>query len=234
MAGVTLNYKGSKIAAIGAYGSKTIQTFGKYCEADIGVTFSEGPVYPPLPSAYQELQYLSTGSESTAPALGYPRINTGNTYPIHAGDIFRFNFRGSGILVGKRTDGWNINVGPSNDYFNVYSGNTIFCSWRLLTQETTDWMSACGSPTSGIGDGSFDYGQWGTDYHFYGDLGILTVSRIEVINGGSYDTIEYIERVIKALIPCYRKADGVNGFYDTVNDVFYTAVTGTFERGPEI
>ena len=233
MAGVTLNYKDSKIATLDAYGSKAIQTSGKYCEADIGVTYSEGPVYPPLPSAYQELQYLSTGSKSTAPALGYPRINTGNAYPIQAGDIFRFNFRGYDTPVGLRDNGWNIAVTPADDYFNVYYGNAIFCSWRLLTQETTDWMSACGSPDR-IGDGSFDYGQWGTDYHFYGDLGILTVSRRMVVNGGSYDTIEYVERVVKALIPCYRKADGVNGFYDTVNDVFYTAVTGTFERGPEI
>lgn len=229
MAGVTLTYKGNTIAAMGAYGSKTIQTSGKYCEADIGVAYSEGPVYPPLPSDYQELEYLTTGADQ-----GYPRINTGSAYPIQAGDIFRFNFRGSGTPMGKRSSGWNIAVDPANDFFSVYSGNPIFCSWRLLTQETTDWMSACGIPTGGIGDGNFDYGQWGGDYHYDGDLGVLTVSRRVVVNGGSYDSIEYVDRVVKALIPCYRKADGVNGFYDTVNDVFYTAVTGTFERGPEI
>jgi len=39
MADVTLTYKGSTIAELSASGSKTINTAGKYCEADIGLTY---------------------------------------------------------------------------------------------------------------------------------------------------------------------------------------------------
>lgn len=43
------------------------------------------------------------------------------------------------------------------------------------------------------------------------------------------------ETIVRNFIPCYRKADGVVGLYDTVNDVFYTnAGTGTFEKGAKV
>ena len=39
MADVTLTYKGNTIAELSASGNKTIETAGKYCEADIGLTY---------------------------------------------------------------------------------------------------------------------------------------------------------------------------------------------------
>ena len=44
MADVTLSYKGSTIAELSASGSKTIETAGKYCEADIGLVYAR-PVW---------------------------------------------------------------------------------------------------------------------------------------------------------------------------------------------
>lgn len=43
------------------------------------------------------------------------------------------------------------------------------------------------------------------------------------------------DKVVRNLVPCYRKADNVAGMYDLVNDVFYTnAGTGEFIVGGEI
>lgn len=37
------------------------------------------------------------------------------------------------------------------------------------------------------------------------------------------------------LVPCYRKADNVPGFYDVINSAFYTnSGTGTFGIGPDV
>ena len=41
--------------------------------------------------------------------------------------------------------------------------------------------------------------------------------------------------LIQYFIPCYRRSDNVIGFYDLVNDVFYTnAGSGTFSKGPNV
>jgi len=40
---------------------------------------------------------------------------------------------------------------------------------------------------------------------------------------------------VQDFVPCYRKADGVIGMYDIVNDVFYqNAGTGTFTKGADV
>lgn len=51
---------------------------------------------------------------------------------------------------------------------------------------------------------------------------------------GSYFTFDYITRLFD-LVPCYRKSDSEPGFYDVINNVFYTnAGSGTFVVGPEV
>lgn len=51
---------------------------------------------------------------------------------------------------------------------------------------------------------------------------------------GGYFALDFITRLFD-LVPCYRKADTVIGFYDVVNDVFYTNEgTGTFVKGPDV
>lgn len=51
---------------------------------------------------------------------------------------------------------------------------------------------------------------------------------------GSYFALDFITKLFD-LVPCYRKADTVIGFYDVVNDVFYTNKgTGTFVKGPDV
>ena len=41
--------------------------------------------------------------------------------------------------------------------------------------------------------------------------------------------------IVRNLVPCYRKLDGVIGMYDLVNDKFYTNLgTGTFLKGKDV
>lgn len=57
MADVTLTYKGNTIAELSDSGSKTIQTAGKYCEDDIGLTYvSPGGGGAVLPSFMNHLE----------------------------------------------------------------------------------------------------------------------------------------------------------------------------------
>lgn len=229
MADVTLTYKGNTILELNDSAEKSIKTAGKYLEDDIGLTYVDPgggstPIYPSLPEEYQELEYLTTNE-----TLGYPRINT-DSFSLQGADVVTVIVRGGGPVVGKRDNGWNANIGTMTQTLITYNCSKLFVSWEQITQAPGEFASVC--VMTGI-SGAFDYGQWGTDYHYTGDLGILTVSRGTVVNGGTYDTIEYKYVVVMALIPCYRKSDDVNGFYDSVNDVFYTAITGTFARGPE-
>lgn len=187
------------------------------------------PPYPPLPSDYQELEYL------TSPANVWPRINTGSS-PNIAGDIYRFDIRGVGTPIGKRYSGWNAGVDVISTLgCSGWNSTKVYQSWDYLSQQPGDWCSVAFTCNYA---GEFDYGSWGpptgpSGDHYTGDLGKLLVERRIVIGGNTYDKLDLAIKVVMALIPCYRKSDGANGFYDTVNDVFYTAVNGAFTRGPE-
>lgn len=61
----------------------------------------------------------------------------------------------------------------------------------------------------------------------------------EYVDAGYFRIYECIiwenQNRIRNFIPCYRREDGVNGMYDTINGVFYiNAGTGEFIRGPEV
>lgn len=190
-----------------------------------------GSEYPPLPSEYQELEYLRTTAES-----GYARINTVG-YGVQAGDHIRLSFRGYGVICGQRNSGWNFNVDTVNNFNAIlYNCYKVFYSWEVLEQELGDWCT-CELGFNNTYSTDMTYGGWGSstssmNYNFFGDLGILLVFRPVVI-GNDPKELNYSFECVRALIPCYRKSDGVNGFYDTVADVFHIAFMGTFTRGPE-
>lgn len=216
MSDVTLTYKGNTILELDDSDSKLIKTAGKYLEDDIELDYvksgGEAP-YPPLPSDYQELEYLETNAGNGHP---YVVVNA-----ITAGDYIRVNFLGDGVILGSRVNSWNMNIACSNKSYTTYYCGKIFVSWELITQDVDTWSSFQIQNNYSV---SFNYGRWDGSYLYNGKLGILTVERWGSPKG-TYDDIKLVKVV--ALIPCYRKADGVNGFYDTVNDVFYTAVLST-------
>ena len=81
MADVEVSYKGSTIGSLSASGSLTLETEGKYCEDDIGITYVSpggGGSYDPygLPSGYTALKYLkSTGTQWVKTDIS-PTLNT--------------------------------------------------------------------------------------------------------------------------------------------------------------
>lgn len=94
---------------------------------------------------------------------------------------------------------------------NVY--RTIYCA-RLIDSDNADMV------------GTFLLGNFNnvdTPYTM-GFIGYLHFAKL-------YDE----GKMIRYLVPCYRKVDDVIGMYDLVNDVFYTnAGTGTFAKGGDI
>lgn len=186
--------------------------------------------YPDLPSGYTELEYLVADTS-------YPRITV--SFQQQTGDLMRLQFQkdnnnSENVIVGKRSSGWNYNIKPSaTDGDSTYGNISVkYRSWKEFNK-TLDDVCSVEFQFTGTYD-KFDYGQWGTDYHFTGKLYPLFIRRLGIDDTGTNakNTELYLKCVL-ALIPCYRNSDNVNGFYDTVNDQFYTAVSGTFISGPE-
>ena len=172
-----------------------------------------------MPSDYQELEYLTTDGNNGHPyiTVNAPRV----------GDIIQVYFLGAGVIIGSRVDSWNFNVDVATHTAIPYYCSKLYASWDVITQDFNTWSSFAVGATPAV---TFNYGRWDGSYLYNGNLGIMLIKRIGSTDG-TYDSIGYIN--VAALIPCYRKADGVNGFYDTINEIFYTSPTGTFTRGPE-
>ena len=70
--------------------------------------------------------------------------------------------------------------------------------------------------------------------------GYLTLSRRTAVNfKGKYYYFKVTDRatglLVRDMIPCYRKADGVIGMYDTISGQFFTnAGTGEFRKGSDV
>lgn len=235
MADITLSYKGSTIATMSASGSKTIQTAGKYCEADIGLVYEKPEnTLPPLPSAYQEVEYIETGEDQ-----GYAYIRGFN---IPAKTYVYLDADGSGQIFGNEQS-LNLSIITADKYFVTY-GNyiEIFKSWDLITgsNRATFGLYFTSSYTN------MNLGLWranqytysGKIYKMYGlnlvkALALSTTPESIVLTSHG-DAHWTGSQWVFCLVPCYRKADNAAGFYDTVNDVFYTARQGTFSVGPDV
>lgn len=187
-----------------------------------------GITYPELPSGYKEVQYLSTGPSYSYPYIIFPGITSG--------DIVVLTHCGDGVIGGNEQS-FNINTACVSTFSLVIYGNytAIWKSWEQIEQQLGDVVSL-GLRFSGTYT-NVKYGLWrANSYTYTGNL-----YKLLVVNPYAFDvsgnTAEGIVPKLQcryALLPCYRIADGVNGFYDTVNDVFYTAQQGTFGRGPEV
>lgn len=185
--------------------------------------------YPALPAEYQELEYLSTGPEQSYPYITF-------TTAIESGDIVILKYQGEGVIAGNEQS-FNINVyGVSKfDIFVYGSYAPIWKSWEQITQQLGD-TAAIGLRFSGRYV-NVNYGLWrANSYTYTGKLyKFLVINPYYFeLNGATVDDIEQTLAYRIALLPCYRKSDDVNGFYDVVNNQFYTAQQGSFARGPEV
>ena len=233
MSDVTLTYKGATIAELNASGNKTLKTSGKYCDADIQLEYVKSGSYESpfdVPAEYQRLEYLETDAS-------YPRVSAPFIYGSGDYIILRVlcTHNQHGYAAGKYSD-WNIGIHTANKLYTVTGFGIVGFSWDYYTQGIDDPATAILAASSGKSQySSIDFGGFGSNYHFIGKLYYLVIVR-PIVNQTNNDIIPIISQssVVYTLIPCYRKSDGVNGFYDTVNNNFYTTVQGAFTRGPEV
>ncbi len=230
MSDVTLTYKGATIAELNASGNKTLKTSGKYCDADIQLEYVKSggsAIVPPLPSTYQQLEYLENGEDDTKVKVSLYRGYSSITF-------FVVKVKGTnnsrGVVAGihsvaEGSVAWNENIKQPSQQFVDYNSQMLDTSWNYTWYDPNGPMIAVFRPTARETD--FYLGGWGGgDNWFDGKIYYLyVVSPVELAAS---------KTLLCALIPCYRKSDGVNGFYDTVNNTFYTAISGSFTRGPEV
>ena len=169
---------------------------------------------PTLPSEYQEVEYL------TNDGYCWCEINCS----IYAHDKIAVSFSLSSDA-------------PSSECGICGKSN----SWEILTQNNTVtvWGNISGSPVSISRDAKVNYSAI-----FTGDPTDFLWGRYKEdrypFTGNMYSLRLYVEHGTKEhnyllLVPCYRKADNVPGFYDVINSTFYTNQgTGTFGIGPDV
>lgn len=210
-----------------------------------------------LPSAYQQVSHIETD--------GNQYIDTGVMASDHADGIrylFRGNFtkftspNGNNYLFGcyvsgSRTGNPTVNKSTSSTYIIVGNQAAQIAVMSKQPAIGEDFELQCTATSENVPatTGSFN----GTDM-------ILTSSATAArnvampaaniwlfwINGLSTAT-KYCGKLyaftmdtadgtpIRNFVPCYRKADGVIGLYDTVGGVFYTnAGTGSFAKGADV
>ena len=235
MADITLSYKGSTIATMSASGSKTIQTAGKYCEDDISLVYQKPENVPPaLPSDYQEVEYIETGADQ-----GYAYINGFN---IPEKTYVYLDADGAGQIMGNEQS-FNVSIDTSINYYTPYGNyHDIFKSWDIIqgTGRSTFGLLFTGTYNN------VNLGLWRANTYTYTGkiykmyclnlvkgiaLGAAPESIVLTSHGDAHWTGS---QWVFCLVPCYRKFDNVAGFYDTVNNVFYTAKQGTFSVGPDV
>jgi hypothetical protein len=194
-----------------------------------------------LPNEYQEVEYLEL--------TGTQYINTGYTAPENSnveveiktstqidgnGRRFLFGTRGGASFIlwfgdyqNKLYYDFHYGTGSgSGSWINDYVNGTIM---DIKMNSTGLYINGNTMDSSGAGT-SFA----GCTYPMY--LGAIYTGSIMGYYGGRiYScTIKNGSTPIRNFIPCYRKSDNIPGFYDMVNNQFYTnAGTGTFLVGKD-
>lgn len=201
--------------------------------ATINVSVSSSPK---LPSQFQKVEYL----EST----GTQYINTG--YYADGGSSFEFKITYGttrGVVFGSYNSYWTNGYGYYHNNGNGdtewvhYYGNTstgypglnnstqeikiikgsVYINGQLVLALTPLSFSKLKYPTF------FYAGNWGGTR---AEQPISAKIYYFTIKSGDYPLMDFV--------PCYRKSDNVMGFYDIINQVFYTnAGTGDFIKGPD-
>lgn len=210
------------------------------------VTVSEAPL---LPTEYQQVEYIkATGTQHIITDLMVETANntTSNSIRLYTADIdFQFDEWQSsyatnimagfgataGLWIGYANAVTNIAMGTSSG--NYFSGDPTtrhqyhYAVSGLNGVWTREDSASISRASSGSGERHFDL--------FYLEVTSGTQNNFH-FNGKLYSCKVFKSGVaVLDLYPCYRKADGVIGLYDTVNNRFYTNNgSGTFLKGADV
>lgn len=186
-----------------------------------------GGTEPALPSEYQEVEYIDftphAGYSVTIPQTAVWEIKVSPDTIPSSGDYCAFGYRLQTSnamdfefrLANTHEMGfWLRNTNVDSDYIaSVSEGDIVTLRGTMFGARTTAFIGryATYSSTAYFGfDGKIYYVK---GWDLYGELKCK-------------------------FVPCYRKADNVVGFYDVVNDVFYSTLSsqggGSVAKGPDV
>lgn len=183
-----------------------------------------------LPDAYQRCEYV----ENTNTAMidtGWKRVDSTK---IEIEASFNGGQSSTGILVGF--------VEGAANWFGINTSNELLVGPTAKLQNTTysaknsfDISFSASDVTVVCGNDSTT--RSGTVVSNV-NLCIFAVAAKTYNCKAKVYSIKISDRdtIVRIFIPCYRKADGVIGFYDVLNNVFYTNgnTSGSFTKGPDV
>lgn len=179
-----------------------------------------GTVEPALPNTYQEVQYVTAnGSQWIDPDF------TLNYY-----DMMRIKaIRASGSTTGEQDIvGYRDNNVRWDAYFQ---GSSFYADNNCVITGGSAGNGSCDMLLSVKASTKFSYGsyRYTNRYPFYGNMYTLRIYRPNLSDQKC--TINLVAKYV----PCYRISDNKVGFYDVVNEKFWTSAgSGNFVAGPNI
>lgn len=218
------------------------------CETKNGTKFNstaDMPISNYLPEEYQQVEYIeSTGSEMID--TNYNSSPKTDTIEM----AFKFNSIQRRMIGGNNLDGWGLD---EYEWWYSYYVPSEKIDRMELTIKTFDksgttivLQNGCDSLKHIIKRDALSV-YW--DNNYVGKLNSNNVpnqftSTFKLFAArSSYNAIAriYYTRIsnqgimIRDLVPCYRKTDGVIGMYDIANNAFYTNQgSGNFSKGPNV
>jgi len=215
----------------------------KVKKAYVGVNGVAKRIYPRLPDAYQEVEYLYGN--------GTPYINTGLT----AADIdeYAYSFKKPyakygavfGNYVSEDSDVVRAIFTASENngmylYLNTKASGGSLSSTLNIDYDNFNEVSVSIDSTTITGTTN---GATKTRSIVHGNENLTNIALFHTRCSVSASNASYIKyfifkkngKEVRNFVPCYRKSDNVAGMYDVANDVFYTnAGNGAFTVGSDV
>ena len=239
-------------------GQKTITQNGTYNPpsgvdgyAPVTVNVSGGGGGSSLPAEYQEVEYIDfTGAQF----FSVPADFTTTAKPVLYTKSALTSDSGSSemCIIGNGDAGSSSSTRPEIYYSSkkIYVNQASVCS-LYVTRASSGYLDAGYTYSVAVPVGvmaetlteygtnitatSLNVGKYSNGYPFMftGRLYRVWFGNDTGAATGSYFALDYVTRLFD-LVPCYRKSDSEPGFYDVINNIFYTNVgTGTFGVGPD-
>lgn len=231
---------GTKEISVTENGTVT-EDVSDFASVEISVDVPTAPVEPDydevtLPSEYQRVEYIeSSGTQYIDIPIGFEptdEVHMVGGIPNQGADKF--------LVCTQR---WN----TSNNRYGICGSsgrNNAYAFGSASTSDTTTNQRADGSlhdheykdgffksesMKSALGTGGFNFGAKTANLRLFYGYNANTSGKLR------YYVHKKADETGVALYACYRKADGVIGMYDIINDVFYTnSGTGTFTKSADI
>ena len=194
-----------------------------------------------LPSAFQEVEYISASGTQYIDTTYIPTNNTKvemacNFDSVDTAIMYHGVADGTGKQVNFGVNGISsTQIGKFLFSVAVYSKSITpsDTSKHLFTIDMQNMYCAVDSTTESWADGGQQLGEVTHSFTIFGKNGS---SMLQYVSGKVYYCKFYDSGVLTHnFIPCYRKADNVIGLYDTIDGIFYTnAGSGTFGKGSDV